>query len=161
MSERTYMKTFIVAFVLAVILVFGTVRASAAPLTAENVLSLTNQVRTDSKLGGLKRNPLLDQAAQAKALDQSRKGYFSHISPDGRVAWNFIRESGYRYSVAGENLGVYFSDSDSLVKAWMGSKYHRANLIDSRFTETGIGIVEGEYKGYKTYFVVQFFGTPK
>ena len=126
-----------------------------------NVLvDLTNDSRQTAELHSLKISPLLEKAAQMKAEDMADKGYFAHISPEGITPWHWLEEAEYEFSYAGENLAVNFFDSKSLNKAWLNSPTHRANIINKNFTEIGIGIANGIYKGKETVFVVQFFGTP-
>jgi len=47
------------------------------------------------------------------------------------------------------------------VSAWMGSPGHKRNLLDPKFTQMGIGVAEGTYKGKDALFVVQMLATPK
>lgn len=131
----------------------------AAVLPGE-VIALTNQERTIYTVGGLQENTLLDAAAQAKANDMAKTGYFAHVGPDGKEPWAWVHESGYDYSFAGENLAVRFSDSADVVNAWMASPTHRANIVKPVYTEIGVGVAEGMYQGSPATFVVQYFGTP-
>lgn len=131
----------------------------AAVVTA-TLVDLANGDRKAEDLGALKVNPLLVEAAQAKADHMAENGYFAHVSPDGRDSWYWFREAGYSFSYAGENLAVNFSDSEDVEEAWMNSPTHRANIMNGRFTEVGIATAVGEYKGKKTTFVVQMFGRP-
>lgn len=124
------------------------------------VASLTNQERSDNKLGTLTENPVLAEAANLKAKDMAEKGYFSHTGPDGALPWKWLEQVGYTYEYAGENLAVNFVDSDEVVEAWMNSPTHKANILKQNFTEIGVGMAKGEYKGEETIFVVQFFGKP-
>ncbi|HMO78331.1 MAG TPA: CAP domain-containing protein [Candidatus Paceibacterota bacterium] len=124
------------------------------------VVTLTNNERQALAAPPLYRNPLLDQAASLKAEHMAALGYFAHNSPDGVTPWHWFKEVGYVYAHAGENLAVYFSDSDEVVKAWMNSPTHRANIVNSTYQEIGIGTAKGRYQGYDTVFVVQLFGTP-
>lgn len=121
----------------------------------------TNDERAALSLAPLRENELLRRAAQQKAEDMALKGYFSHQSPDGRAPWDFMKESGYDYLHAGENLAVHFYDSSDVVSAWMASPSHRANIVKPVYADIGIGIATGLYEGVRTTFVVQFFGTPK
>lgn len=121
----------------------------------------TNAQRTEESLGTLTINPLLEQAARLKAEDMAAKGYFSHDTPDGKTPWYFLREVGYRYQAAGENLAVNFTDSSDVTRAWMNSPSHRANILNGNYTEIGIATARGTYKGSDTVFVVQFFGKPR
>lgn len=132
----------------------------AAVITSA-LVDLTNQDRKQEDLGTLTINPVLVEAAQAKANDMAEKGYFAHTSPEGIDPWYWIKEAGYNFSYAGENLAVNFSDSEDVVAAWMDSPGHRANILSGKFTEIGIATAVGEYNGHKTTFVVQMFGTPK
>ncbi len=125
------------------------------------IVDLTNHERSNLSAPVLTRSALLDQAAELKAENMAKNKYFAHFSPDGTSPWYWLDQVGYSYVHAGENLAIYFSDSEAVVKAWMKSPSHRANIIDSNYTEIGIGTAKGVYKGYKTVYVVQLFGTPK
>ena len=121
---------------------------------------LTNQDRSASGLAGVIEDALLNKAAQAAAEDMSTKGYFAHVSPDGKSPWYWLDQVGYSYSYAGENLAVNFVDSSSVEMAWMNSPTHRANIEKPQYTRIGIGVASGMYEGKETTFVVQFFATP-
>lgn len=126
-----------------------------------NVLvDLTNSNRQSDALPQLKLNFLLQAAANLKAGDMARKGYFAHVSPDGSTPWYWFQKVGYNYAAAGENLAVNFTDSEDVVRAWMNSEGHRKNILNQKYTETGIGIATGEYQGMATTFIVQLFGRP-
>lgn len=131
-----------------------------ASVIASQLIAYTNDERAQNSAGALSDNALLDQAAQAKADDMAKKGYFSHTSPDGKQPWDFIKAAGYEYQYAGENLAVRFVDSKDVVGAWMQSPTHRANIVKSQYREIGIGIAQGIYKGSEATYVVQYFGTP-
>ncbi len=124
------------------------------------VVTETNAARKDEDLPPLVRNSVLDQAAQLKAEDMATHGYFSHKSPEGITPWHWFREAGYEYAYAGENLAVHFTDSSTVVDAWLKSPTHRANVMNTDYTEIGIGTAKGTYEGFDTVFVVQLFGTP-
>ncbi|MGC9610944.1 MAG: CAP domain-containing protein [Minisyncoccia bacterium] len=127
----------------------------------QNVLvSETNDSRQSGNLFSLKESALLDTAAKMKAEDMASKGYFAHVSPDGIDPWYWISKAGYKYSYAGENLAINFSDSEDVIKAWLNSPAHRDNILDAHFTEIGIGIAKGTYRGKETIFIAQMFGRP-
>ena len=52
--------------------------------------------------------------------------------PMGMIRGIGSTQAGYNFSFAGENLAVYFSDSNDVNTAWMNSPEHRANLLDPR-----------------------------
>jgi hypothetical protein len=124
------------------------------------VVDKTNKEREGQKLPPLVRNTVLDKAAQLKADDMAKNGYFAHYSPAGVSPWHWFNEAGYSYVHAGENLAVHFTDSKEVVEAWMLSPTHRANIVNQNYREIGVGTARGTYEGYDTVFVVQLFGTP-
>ncbi len=147
-------------FTLSMLSVGPILPAYSSAITVENIISLTNKSREEYKLGILFENSILNTAAQTKADDMLKNSYFSHNSPDGKTPWNFITKAGYSYLMAGENLAVNFTESESVETAWMNSPGHKANIVNKNFEEIGIGIAQGEYQGHTAIFVVQMFGTP-
>jgi hypothetical protein len=131
----------------------------AAVVPAE-VVALTNNERTQNKLGQLTPNVALNAAAQAKAADMAAKGYFSHVGPDGKTPWQWILSGGYQYQYAGENLAVRFINSADVVNAWMASPTHRANIVKAVYTDIGVGTAQGLFQGQMATYVVQYFATP-
>ncbi len=138
----------------------GNVLGFASSITPESVLSLTNARRSEIGLSPLTLNSQLTQAALTKAADMFAQDYWAHNNPTGREPWDFIKDSGYRYRYAGENLGRDFGDTQSLVDAWMASSTHRDNILNARYQETGIAVVNGTLQGVETTLVVHLFGTP-
>jgi hypothetical protein len=134
---------------------------SLAAIYSKVLVVLANEDRADKSIGELSINPLLEEAARLKAEDMASKGYFAHYGPDGTAPWDWIDKAGYAYSYAGENLAIDFTDSDQVDRAWMNSPTHRANILNSTFTEIGIATASGMYNGKETIFVVQMFGAPK
>lgn len=132
----------------------------AAAVVTASLVTLLNTDRTDNNLPTLTVNPVLTAVAQAKADDMAKLGYFAHNSPEGKTPWYWFKQEGYSFVSAGENLAIDFSDSADVERAWMNSPGHRANLLNTTFTEVGIATAVGNYNGHKTTFVVQEFGTP-
>lgn len=124
------------------------------------LVALTNQDRATQGLAGVTEDALLNQAAQAAAEDMAANGYFAHISPDGKTPWYWLEQVGYKYSYAGENLAMNFTDSENVELAWMDSPTHRANIVKPQYTEVGFGTANGIYEGQETIFVVEFFAAP-
>lgn len=125
------------------------------------LVDLTNQSRVAYGITPVAHDTLLDIAAQAAANDMAAKGYFAHVSPDGKTPWFWLNQAGYHYSYAGENLAVNFTDSQNVETAWMESPTHRANIVKPQYTRVGFGTANGMYEGKETTFVVEFFATPE
>lgn len=132
-----------------------------AEITKDSLVELVNRSRQSLGLPTLKENPKLDQAAYLKAKDMLEKGYFSHQSPDGKFVWDLIKNVGYTYQVAGENLAIGFLESEQVHSAWINSSLHKANILNPNYQEIGIAVVKGEFEGKETQVVVQLFGAPK
>lgn len=137
----------------------GWILGFSSSITPEQVIEQTNQQRRTLGLSDLTLNQQLTNAALAKAQHMFSNQYWAHTSPDGVKPWNFIRDSGYTYKVAGENLARDFSNTADMMSAWMASPTHRDNIVNSKYQEIGIAVVDGELLGYETTLVVQMFGT--
>lgn len=138
--------------------VFLQLERLAAVLPSVLVL-MTNTERDEANLPQLQTSEKLQFAAQMKANDMAAKGYFAHTSPEGITPWFWLNAAGYSYEKAGENLAVNFADSNDVVRSWMDSPTHKANILSEKYREVGIATATGVYKGREAIFVVQFFGT--
>jgi hypothetical protein len=137
----------------------GGVLGFASSITPAQVVEQTNAQRAQVGLGTLTLNATLSQAALSKAQDMFSNQYWAHTSPAGKEPWTFMREAGYAYQVAGENLARDFSTTGDMMAAWMASPTHKANIVNGKYQEIGIAVVDGELQGVQTTLVVQMFGT--
>jgi len=131
----------------------------SANLDQKKLIELTNQEREKLGLVPVLENSALDKAAALKAQNMFDENYWAHFAPSGKTPWDFILGSGYKFTYAGENLAKNFYSSDEVVKAWMASTTHRENLLNPKYQDIGIAVVEGVLNGQKTTLVVQEFGT--
>lgn len=113
-------------------------------------LCLLNRVRTHAGLPKLRLNPKLSRAARVHSRDMVRRGYFAHDSLNGRTPFQRMLSTRYVPRNASwwlaENIGWGTSsvaDPAALVRMWMRSAPHRANILNGRFREIGIGIALG------------------
>lgn len=114
------------------------------------VLCLVNRERKAAGLRRLKANKRLKKAARRHSKDMVRRGYFSHRSPSGGDMVSRARQS--RYITArsswslGENIAwgqAHLSSAKSIVRGWMRSAPHRANILNGSMREAGSGVVRG------------------
>ncbi len=131
----------------------------ASQIDPDKVIELTNSERLSAGVTLLKENSELDQAALAKATDMFENNYWAHVSPTGTEPWYFVTQFGYQYKHAGENLARDFSNPKDVVTAWMASPTHRQNLLDDRYKDIGVAVVDGYINGVETTIVVQLFGS--
>jgi len=133
----------------------------AVLLQSKIIIETNLQRQENGNLPALKENAKLDAAASAKANDMFLKQYFEHISPSGVGPGDLAQKYGYDYIVEGENLILgNFSSEKEVVQDWMNSPGHRANILNNRYTEIGVAMVKGTYKGETVWIGVQEFGLP-
>lgn len=131
----------------------------SAKVDQHRLIELTNQERAKNSLSPVSENEALNKAAQLKAQNMFSENYWAHFAPSGKTPWDFILGSGYKFTYAGENLAKNFYNSEDVVVAWMNSPNHRDNLLNPKYQDIGIAVVEGVLNGQKTTLVVQEFGT--
>jgi hypothetical protein len=131
----------------------------ASNIKVETIVADTNLNRTKEGLNSLQLNSTLSEAARQKANDMFSENYWAHFSPKGKSPWEFFKSVGYNYLYAGENLARDFSDSDAVVQAWMNSPSHKDNIMNAKYRDIGVAVVNGLLDGEETTLVVQLFGT--
>lgn len=129
-------------------------------ISESDLINLVNVQRQANGQGALVENAQLDDAARRKAADMFAKNYWAHFAPDGSTSpWMFIKDAGYSYAFAGENLAKGFTDAPSIVNAWMNSPTHRENILSPNFKDEGFAIVPGTLQGEDIVLVVEMFGS--
>ena len=116
----------------------------------QTTLCLLNHRRRVHGRHALKPNRRLARAAHRHARDMVQRNYFSHTSPGGASFVDRIMRQDYvdpgEGWTLGENLawGSYqLATPKSIVRSWMHSPGHRANILNPAFREIGIGVVTG------------------
>lgn len=121
---------------------------AAAQRYAAGVLAATNAQRVARDLAPLRRDGCLTRLARAQAARMARDRELSHTTPFGRVL------DRCRLTLAGENVAYHPGGSRAVVRAWMGSDGHRANILQPRFRLLGVGAV----RRHGVWWVAQVFG---
>lgn len=134
----------------------------ARPFTADGlartvgeVIALTNSERAGAGLPPLAADPRLTAAAQAHSADMVTRAFYAHTSPDGREPWDRAAAAGSRHRTVGENIACGQRSPAEVVRGWMDSPAHRANILKPAFTHLGVGFAGGGQDG--TYWT-QLFG---
>lgn len=128
-------------------------------ITAQDLLTFTNQKRAENGLQPLNLNDQLTNAAYQKASHMFANNYWAHNAPDGTTPWYFIKSAGYEYLYAGENLARGFTTAQAVVDAWMDSPTHRENMLSKNYNEVGFAIQTGTLTGTETILVVEELGS--
>lgn len=126
-------------------------------LTADEkeVFNLINQQRANNGLPALKIDNELQRVARIKAQDMVDNNYFSHTSPTYGSPFDMMKSFKISYKTAGENIAGNNNNS-AAVTAWMNSPGHKANILNSSFNYTGVGVVTGSK--YGKIYVQMFIG---
>lgn len=160
-NQKSFLqKTAILPVALGLFLSLVSSAAIAGGISPEEVVKLVNRSRTENNLPTLTNNAKLAAAAKAKADDMIKNDYFAHTSPTGVAPWAWMKQSGYQYKYAGENLAINFTNAKEEHSAWMKSKTHRDNILNQKYTEVGVAVVTGKIDGESSIVTVQMFGTP-
>lgn len=125
------------------------------------LLQLTNYSRIENGTHQLVFNDKLNEAAHRKAEDMFENNYFEHDSPTSITPWDWINGVDYNYHYAGENIAMDFLKIENAHIALMESPLHKKNIINPRYDEIGIAIIEGEFNNKTTTIIVQMFGKLK
>ncbi len=121
----------------------------------KEVFNLINKQRTNNGLAALKVDEEVQRVARIKAQDMVDNNYFSHTSPIYGSPFNMLNSFKISYKTAGENIAGNSSNSGA-VNAWMNSSGHKANILNSSYNYTGIGVVSSSK--YGKIFVQMFIG---
>jgi uncharacterized protein YkwD len=111
-------------------------------IVTQAIVDLTNFVRTENQLAPLTENPQLMQAAQLHSQDMASLNDMSHDLPGVPLATLTERAAyvHYSYRMLGENIAYNQADPASVVASWMNSPPHRENMLNSSFTDIGVGV---------------------
>ncbi|WP_344156745.1 CAP domain-containing protein [Kribbella yunnanensis] len=118
--------------------------ASGSP--EAQVLTLTNAERKKNGCGALRTNSALAKAAEAHASDMVVNHYFAHNSQDGRTPFARMKAAGFQGGAMAENIAVGYTSPAAVVKGWMNSPGHRANILNCDYTMLGVGYSSGQVK---------------
>ena len=120
----------------------------------QQVVDLVNKERAAAGLSALKVNTKLAAVAEKKAEDMRDNNYFSHTSPTYGSPFDMMKQFGISYTSAGENIAKGQRTPSEVMNGWMNSSAHRANILNSSYTEIGVGYVTDS--NGNTYSVQQY-----
>lgn len=118
-----------------------------------------NEIRQDQGLRPLQNNARLAQVARNYSRLMAEQNFFSHTGPDGRHVGQRVQAAGIVYWIVGENLFKSVNVSNpapTAVTGWMESPGHRENILNAKYSETGVGV----WRQGNSYYVTQLFLRP-
>ena len=133
--------------------------AGTESVAEAEVVRLVNAQRTAAGCPAVTADGTLVQLARAHSDDMAGAAGFKHNGSDGRTPFQRMTAAGYDYSVAAENIAAGQPNAGAVMAAWMASPGHQANILDCRFTQIGVGVVNRPGTPYVVYWT-QEFATP-
>jgi uncharacterized protein YkwD len=135
----------------------------------KRIFELINDERVRAKLPPLQLEPKLSEIGRAHSEDMARNRYLAHVNPQGMdptqraraagfecrnrvgritytgVAENIYQNNLYHRAVTSGTRTTYEWNSEekiatASVRGWMDSSGHRANILNARYTRTGVGV---------------------
>ena len=124
--------------------------ADNLPQIAQTTLCLLNAERAAKGLSAVSEQPQLTNASTAYSVLMVSEQFFAHVSPEGSELTDRLTDVGYLGNpgswIVGENIAwgeSYLATPGSIVKAWMDSPPHRANILSGDYSDIGLGIALG------------------
>ena len=129
-------------------------QANTAEAYAKEILEIVNAEREAVGAEPLTLNSKMCSASMVRAQELTE--LFSHTRPDGQDCFSVYSEFGITYYNAGENIAAGSSTPEGVMNQWVNSSGHYANIINSKFTELGVGYVYAPDSPYGYYWVQLF-----
>lgn len=105
----------------------------------QRVVTLTNNRRRNHGCRALARHSALDRAAQTHTRKMANRNRLSHQLPGEPSVGVRVRRAGYNWTLVGENIAAGYSTPAAVVRAWMGSRGHRRNILKCAYRHIGVG----------------------
>jgi uncharacterized protein YkwD len=129
------------------------------------VLTLVNQRRAAGatcggvaypKVAALTFDERLRCAARKHSKDMGVNNFFSHTGSNGSTPWQRIKNAGYVYTTAAENIAAGQTSPEAVVNGWMASTGHCQNIMKSTLKHLGTGYYYAGTSTYKHYWTQDF-----
>jgi uncharacterized protein YkwD len=140
--------------------------AAQADNVEARVLALVNAARArPQRCGGqafapappLRLNDTLQSVASAHAAEMARYSYFSHTGRNGSTVDGRATLAGYPWRNIGENIAAGQTTADTVVRGWINSPGHCANIMSPAYSEMGAAFVVNQQSSAGIYWA-QVFG---
>jgi len=109
-------------------------------------LNPANQPETHGRALPLRWNEGLAAVARAHSRDMLARGFFAHVNPDGASPAARVTAASFAWQAEGENIAIYSSVPGAQAAFMHEPRFqdnHRANILNPRYSEVGVGIVQG------------------
>lgn len=103
------------------------------------IIKMVNSVRAEKNLPPLIENKKLNILADKKAKIMANENNLSHTAGGYKTFSDFLIENNVDFLAVGENIARNWKTPEEVMKAWLSSKGHRANIMSEKFTQIGVG----------------------
>jgi uncharacterized protein YkwD len=109
------------------------------------MLKKINEERAKVGAGPLTEDILVRNVARIHSRDMLQRGYFSHVSTNGKTLTDRLLDADVGFRSAAENLAMAPNANLAHI-GLMNSQRHKENILDPEFTKIGIGVMNaGQY----------------
>lgn len=115
--------------------------AAAVGGAEAQVLALVNAQRATVGCRAVAADERLAAVARAHSADMRDRGFFAHVNPDGLDPFERAAQAGV--TARAENIARGQQDANAVMKGWMESPGHRANILNCGLTRLGVGVAQG------------------
>ncbi|MBP0019486.1 MAG: pre-peptidase C-terminal domain-containing protein [Cyanobacteria bacterium SBLK] len=118
----------------------------------EILLELINREREKANIPPLQLSSQLGEAAQSHAEDMAANDFVTPVNPRGIDTAERVAATGYTSTSVAENLGINHAQPQDILEKWLDSPGYRLSLLDSEFTEAGLGYANNPNSRFKHYW---------
>lgn len=129
------------------------------PDSLEQELAVVDRINAERlRYGLLPLTPAseLTQSARLHSREMAENSLLSHYGPDGSTPRGRMESACYGGRSWGEIIEWGYGDDAVTVGWWMNSPVHRANILNPRFTEFGVGYAYDPDSCCKHFWTVNF-----
>jgi len=129
-------------------------RVPPEPLYIDIALADLNNYRALNGLPAVRLNPQLNSVSQNHANDRAAAGTIAHEGTDGLGHGDRLKNAGYLFSIAAENVASGQKSWEQVFKAWQDSPGHNVNLLRKDVTEFGVAMTYAPKTSQSVYWVM-------
>ncbi|WP_294663671.1 CAP domain-containing protein [uncultured Ruminococcus sp.] len=117
---------------------------------ADKVIELVNTERAKEGISPLTKDTALTNLSNIRSKEAAT--LFSHQRPDGTSWSTVLKQNNVSYTSAAENIAAGQNTPEAVVKEWMNSPSHRANIMNSEYNKIGVSCYVDQNAPYRYYW---------